>query len=100
MLHSLIYTLKLKPMTGDLLLILIAFPLQLQIQALFKIGRGEPPHVPNTLSSDAQDFICRCLKVDPNARPTASQLLEHPFVKHTLPSPLSSPSPRYLGMRF
>nr|GMD76194.1 mitogen-activated protein kinase kinase kinase 1-like [Ipomoea batatas] len=70
------------------------------IQALFKIGRGEPPHVPNTLSGDAQDFIHRCLQVDPNARPTASQLLDHPFVKHPLPSPLSSPSPRYLGMRF
>nr|GMD24505.1 mitogen-activated protein kinase kinase kinase 1-like [Ipomoea batatas] len=57
------------------------------IQALFKIGRGEPPHVPDTLSSDARSFIRCCLQVNPNARPTASQFLEHPFVKRPLPHP-------------
>nr|GMD04297.1 mitogen-activated protein kinase kinase kinase 1-like [Ipomoea batatas]GMD83776.1 mitogen-activated protein kinase kinase kinase 1-like [Ipomoea batatas]GME11474.1 mitogen-activated protein kinase kinase kinase 1-like [Ipomoea batatas]GME19712.1 mitogen-activated protein kinase kinase kinase 1-like [Ipomoea batatas] len=57
------------------------------IQALFKIGKGEPPNVPSTLSSNAQDFIHKCLQVDPNARPTASQLLEHPFVNHQFPLP-------------
>ncbi|KAJ8568816.1 hypothetical protein K7X08_032447 [Anisodus acutangulus] len=49
-----------------------------QWQVLYRIGKGEPPDVPNTLSIDARDFINHCLQVDPSARPTASQLLEHP----------------------
>ncbi|XP_019150370.1 PREDICTED: mitogen-activated protein kinase kinase kinase 1-like isoform X2 [Ipomoea nil] len=57
------------------------------VQALFKIANGKPPDVPSTLSSNAQDFIHKCLQVDPNARPTASQLLEHPFVNHQFPLP-------------
>ncbi|KAH0451191.1 hypothetical protein IEQ34_018490 [Dendrobium chrysotoxum] len=48
--------------------------------AFFRIGRGDQPNIPTYLSSDAQDFIRRCVQVDPNARPTAAQLLEHPFV--------------------
>ncbi|KAI0495230.1 hypothetical protein KFK09_025380 [Dendrobium nobile] len=48
--------------------------------AFFRIGRGDQPNIPSYLSSDAQDFIRRCVQVDPNARPTAAQLLEHPFV--------------------
>ncbi|CAA2964538.1 mitogen-activated kinase kinase kinase 1-like [Olea europaea subsp. europaea] len=49
------------------------------MQALFRIGRGELPPIPNTLSRDAQDFILKCLQVNPDDRPTAAQLLEHPF---------------------
>ncbi|XP_068637442.1 mitogen-activated protein kinase kinase kinase 1-like isoform X2 [Aristolochia californica] len=54
-------------------------------QALFKIGRGEPPTIPNSLSTDARDFIQQCLRVKPDERLTASQLLDHPFVKRSLP---------------
>lgn len=53
--------------------------------ALFRIGRGEPPDIPETLSGDARDFILTCLQVNPIARPTAAQLLDHPFVKRALP---------------
>ncbi|OIT00096.1 PREDICTED: mitogen-activated protein kinase kinase kinase 1-like [Nicotiana attenuata] len=73
--------------------------LENQMQALFRIGKGEPPPVPNTLSIDARNFINQCLQVDPSARPTASQLLEHPFVKRTLPSSSGSASPHNLGKR-
>ncbi|XP_031098100.1 mitogen-activated protein kinase kinase kinase 1-like [Ipomoea triloba] len=69
------------------------------MQALYKIGQGEPPHVPNTLSNDARDFIHSCLQVDPNCRPNASRLLEHPFVKRPLTSSSGSASPRYIGRR-
>ncbi|MCD7466579.1 hypothetical protein HAX54_003414 [Datura stramonium] len=69
------------------------------MQVLFRIGKGEPPAVPNTLSIDARDFINHCLQVDPSARPTASQLLEHPFVKRTLPSSSGSASPLNPGRR-
>ncbi|KAH6796357.1 hypothetical protein C2S51_037343 [Perilla frutescens var. frutescens] len=55
------------------------------MQALFRIGRGERPHIPDSLSSDARDFIRKCLQVDPSLRLTAAQLLDHPFVKRPLP---------------
>jgi len=51
-----------------------------QIQAAFKIGRGTLPDVPDTLSLDARHFILTCLKVNPEERPTAAELLHHPFV--------------------
>ncbi|RXI06209.1 hypothetical protein DVH24_018251 [Malus domestica] len=59
------------------------FPLE-WTQALFQIGSGKLPPVPNSLSSDAKDFILKCLQVDPNSRPTAAQLLNHPFVERPL----------------
>ncbi|XP_027333976.1 mitogen-activated protein kinase kinase kinase 1-like [Abrus precatorius] len=63
------------------------------MQALFRIGRGQPPPVPESLSKDARDFILKCLQVNPNKRPTATQLLDHPFIKRTLLSPISPISP-------
>lgn len=53
--------------------------------ALFRIGRGIPPPVPDSLSRDAKDFILQCFHVNPRYRPTAAQLLDHPFVKSSLP---------------
>ncbi|KAM7257958.1 hypothetical protein ACFE04_013699 [Oxalis oulophora] len=53
--------------------------------ALFYISRGNIPVVPESLSDCAQDFILKCLKANPNDRPTASELLDHPFVRITLP---------------
>ncbi|GFP87108.1 mitogen-activated protein kinase kinase kinase 1 [Phtheirospermum japonicum] len=68
------------------------------MQALFRIGRGELPPIPNTLSKDAQDFILKCLQVNPDNRPTAALLLEHPFVKK-LPSTFPSPVSPHYAMR-
>ncbi|KAL1544404.1 mitogen-activated protein kinase kinase kinase [Salvia divinorum] len=65
------------------------------MQALFRIGRGELPPIPNTLSRDAQDFILKCLQVNPDNRSTAAQLLEHPFVKKSSSSFTSPASPHY-----
>ncbi|KZV28827.1 Mitogen-activated protein kinase kinase kinase 1 isoform 1 [Dorcoceras hygrometricum] len=59
--------------------------------ALFRIGRGERPAIPDSLSSDSRDFILQCLQVDPSLRPTAAQLLDHPFVKRPLQSGSASP---------
>ncbi|KAF9687255.1 hypothetical protein SADUNF_Sadunf02G0074500 [Salix dunnii] len=68
------------------------------MQALFRIGRGVPPLVPDTLSNDARDFILQCLQVNPNDRPTAAVLLDHPFVKKLLSTSSGSASP-YIGRR-
>ncbi|KAK9110076.1 hypothetical protein Sjap_018136 [Stephania japonica] len=67
------------------------------MQALFRIGKGELPHVPDSLSREAQDFILKCLQVNPDNRPTAAQLLVHPFVRRplTFPSEVASPSSDY-----
>ncbi|CAL9759374.1 unnamed protein product [Musa acuminata subsp. burmannicoides] len=53
-------------------------------QALYRIGHGEQPSIPIYLSKDARDFISQCVKVNPDDRPTASQLLEHPFVRRSM----------------
>ncbi|XP_039173143.1 mitogen-activated protein kinase kinase kinase 1-like isoform X2 [Eucalyptus grandis] len=50
-------------------------------QALYKIGKGKHPPLPRSLSSDARDFILTCLQKNPKDRPSAVQLLNHPFVR-------------------
>ncbi|MFS7985804.1 putative mitogen-activated protein kinase kinase kinase STE-STE11 family [Helianthus anomalus] len=65
------------------------------MQALFRIGRGEPPPIPDTLSSEARDFILKCLQVNPNDRPTAAQLLDHPFLRRRTSMNLGIASPDY-----
>lgn len=69
------------------------------MQALFKIGKGDPPPVPDTLSQDARDFILQCLQVNPNDRPTAAQLLEHSFVRRSLSTSSSGSASPYIGRR-
>lgn len=62
------------------------------MQAMYKIGTGEPPPVAASLSPDSRDFILQCLQVNPNDRPTAAVLLNHPFVKRPLPTSSGSAS--------
>ncbi|KAL0331277.1 UNVERIFIED_CONTAM: Mitogen-activated protein kinase kinase kinase YODA [Sesamum angustifolium] len=60
------------------------------VAAMFKIGNSkELPAIPDHLSDDGKDFIRQCLQRNPSYRPTAAQLLEHPFVKNS--SPLEKP---------
>nr|TKS17843.1 hypothetical protein D5086_0000009440 [Populus alba] len=44
------------------------------------IRKGTGPIIPDSLSQTSKDFIKKCLQPDPNKRPTASELLAHPFV--------------------
>ncbi|GLT99759.1 hypothetical protein SLE2022_171770 [Rubroshorea leprosula] len=52
-----------------------------EVAALFHIGttKSHPP-IPDHLSSEAKDFLLKCLQKEPNLRPTPSDLLQHPFV--------------------
>ncbi|KAE8055375.1 hypothetical protein FH972_012216 [Carpinus fangiana] len=56
------------------------------VAALFKIGNSrELPPIPDHLSEDGKNFVRLCLQRNPSHRPSAEQLLEHPFVKNAAP---------------
>ncbi|XP_058077708.1 mitogen-activated protein kinase kinase kinase NPK1-like [Magnolia sinica] len=52
-----------------------------EVAALFYIGttKSHPP-IPEHLSLEAKDFLLKCLQDEPSLRPSASELLQHPFV--------------------
>lgn len=38
------------------------------------------PTLPEKISEEAQDFLTQCFIIDPCKRPTALELLNHPFL--------------------
>ncbi|XP_015934263.1 mitogen-activated protein kinase kinase kinase 5 isoform X1 [Arachis duranensis] len=50
-------------------------------QAMFKVLHRSPP-IPETLSSEGQDFLKQCFRRNPADRPTAATLLTHAFVQN------------------
>lgn len=48
---------------------------------MYRVGMGHKPPIPDKVSPEGKDFLCHCLESDPKMRWTASQLLDHPFVK-------------------
>lgn len=64
------------------------------VAAMFKIGNSkELPAIPDHLSDEGKDFVRQCLQRNPLHRPTAAQLLDHPFINNTTPleRPIFSP---------
>ncbi|MED6191452.1 hypothetical protein PIB30_000552 [Stylosanthes scabra] len=56
------------------------------VAAIFKIILLEKlPEAPDHLSEEGKDFVRLCLQRNPKDRPSAAQLLEHPFVKKATP---------------
>lgn len=56
------------------------------VAAMFKIGNSkELPAIPDHLSEEGKSFVRLCLQRNPTNRPTAAQLLDHPFVKNAAP---------------
>ena len=53
------------------------------LRAIFVIPTAPPPTLPDpeTWSEEFKDFLAKCLQMNPADRPTASQLLQHPFVR-------------------
>jgi len=54
-----------------------------RMSAIFAIGSGSVavPQLGEDFSPDARDFVHRCLTRDPDLRPSADELLQHPFVR-------------------
>ncbi|CAL8365299.1 unnamed protein product [Lota lota] len=53
------------------------------MRVLLKIAKAEPPSLahPHRWSPEFRDFVKICLDKNPESRPTATQLLQHPFVR-------------------
>uniref|UniRef100_A0A0V0HI73 Putative ovule protein n=1 Tax=Solanum chacoense TaxID=4108 RepID=A0A0V0HI73_SOLCH len=47
---------------------------------MFKVLKDTPP-IPETLSLEGKDFLHCCFRRNPAERPSASMLLQHPFVR-------------------
>ncbi|XP_004524180.1 mitogen-activated protein kinase kinase kinase 4 isoform X2 [Ceratitis capitata] len=51
-------------------------------QIMFKVGMGEKPEAPESLSQEGHEFVDKCLQHDPKDRMTALELLEQNFCKY------------------
>ena len=60
------------------------------LRALYLIATYGTPKInnPEKLSPDLRDFLSKSLEMDPNTRPSAEELLRHPFIRKA--GPLSS----------
>ncbi|KAK4416231.1 Mitogen-activated protein kinase kinase kinase [Sesamum alatum] len=70
--------------------------------ALFKVLKETPP-IPETLSAEGKDFLQCCFRRNPADRPSASKLLDHPFMSysHQSDAPQSLKETRFMdNMQF
>lgn len=61
------------------------------MRVLLKIQKADPPRFdqPSKWSREFNDFVAHCLTKDPYQRPSAAELLKHPFIRDvTDPRPI------------
>jgi len=51
------------------------------MRAIFEIPARPPPRLSNEASPEFEDFIAKTLVKDPTKRPSATEILEHPFLR-------------------
>ena len=56
------------------------------MRALFLIPKNDSPVLEGNFSKPLKAFIASCLEKDPEKRPTAKELLKHPFIKSAKPN--------------
>ncbi|KAF7729263.1 hypothetical protein EC973_004793 [Apophysomyces ossiformis] len=52
------------------------------MSALYHIVEDDCPPLPDNISQPLQDFLRACFQKDPSDRPTAKELLRHPWLRH------------------
>ncbi|XP_055340227.1 uncharacterized protein LOC129589475 [Paramacrobiotus metropolitanus] len=55
--------------------------LKTDLAAMYYIGSGGSPIIPNDIPNELRDFVADCLSRDPVTRPGANELLDKPFLK-------------------
>ncbi|SNX86175.1 probable MAPKK kinase Kpp4 [Melanopsichium pennsylvanicum] len=65
-----------------------------QMQALFQIGMGRKPSLPDEISNECRNFLEKTFELDYNNRPSADELLNHAFMgsEMTFPTPPAGPA--------
>ena len=57
------------------------FPDCSQLQAIFQIGGSAKPKIPDYVSEEGKAFLSQTFEIDHEKRPSADELLLHPFLK-------------------
>ncbi|KAG6333652.1 hypothetical protein ID866_5439 [Astraeus odoratus] len=57
-----------------------------QTQAIFKIGLSAKPEFPSDTSAEAEDFLKKTFELNHAARPSAGELLQHPWLAAEKPA--------------